>query len=125
MIINDLRQLVSRYLSGDLGYEDFRDHFVAEYLSVRHEDYVDRLVNAIESECADFSEVHGDEDLVRSKLSDLIIPQEASVTVKVHSLQNGGVLKPSPESSLTVIGFGAVPQFAANAKLNDAEFSLT
>lgn len=57
MSVEQLRQLVRRYISGDLDYAHFRAQFVADFLSVRHADaLVERLSNAIESFCSDLSQ---------------------------------------------------------------------
>ncbi len=57
MSIDQLRQLVRRYVGGDLSYDAFRDQFVSDFLAGQQADaMVERLSNSIESVCADFSQ---------------------------------------------------------------------
>jgi hypothetical protein len=64
MSVEHLRQLVLRYISGDLDYGHFRAQFVADFLSVRHADaLLERLSNAIESFCSDLSQGHPPDEL--------------------------------------------------------------
>jgi len=55
--MNELRQLVKKWMDGLLDYRKFRGEFVARFLSTLNADpAVELAANSIESECSDFEE---------------------------------------------------------------------
>lgn len=79
MSIDQLRLLVRQYISGECAYDAFRRQFVSDCLSVRHADVlVDRLSNAIESLCSDYSNGYiADELIFEAALGRVALPAVA------------------------------------------------
>jgi hypothetical protein len=74
-LINQLRQLVSRYVAGSIGYEPFRHEFVSRFLAASDADIlVKRLYNAIESACSARDHNYIDEPGLKTALSELAKP---------------------------------------------------
>ena len=125
----DIREKLLAYLSGHLTLDTFEDWIVQNTWDVHKwgSKETQNLAHSIEAKLAEHSGDHINEDVLRKNLRPLVQeygnPQPSTSSSSLITFQ--GVLKTSPESSLIVVDFGAVPQFAANAELNDAEFSLT
>jgi hypothetical protein len=84
MSLSQLRSLVRRFVGGEISYPVFRSQFVAEYLSILHQDSnVERDVNAIESACADFDEGDILDSELQSELS--LIANSPIVSVETNA----------------------------------------
>jgi len=79
--MNELRQLVRRWLAGNLEYPAFRREFVQRFQTVLNADpAVETAANVIESDCSDYSEGLIDVNALKRKAA--LAVQSRSVTVE-------------------------------------------
>jgi hypothetical protein len=89
MAMNELKQLVRRWLAGDLDYAQFRREFVQRFQGVENADEaVEVAANAIESDCSDYSENLIDVDTLKQRVAldvqrRLITAQNAQIVISV------------------------------------------
>ena len=85
--MNELRQLVMRYVGREIDFLQFRRAFVEQFLTTASNDTaVWQTVVQIESDCADFSERMMAEEQLRPRLVSLIQAQETKGTASAVSI---------------------------------------
>ena len=83
--MEELSKIVSRYVSGEISYQEFRSLFLPLLVMSQHGDSAKRdASDRIESKCADFSEGYLHEDALKSKLGGILYPVGASFVSSIE-----------------------------------------
>jgi len=124
--MTELRQLVGRYVRGEIDYREFRRAFVAGFLSIRNADPdVESAANAIESECADLSEkVIDSEEHLRARLNSIVEGEglEGDLATVIVRLSEFRILPASPPQGALGMQVSASGTFSWRLPDNTASF---
>lgn len=93
--MTDLRKLAMRYVEGEIDFPTFRRAFVVDFLTTESTvPSVQMAVGSIESESADFSEGMLTEDLLKSRLKEIVkancASRQQAVELSSSSFQSMG-----------------------------------